>query len=501
VLVGSPWSVPRSLNGPHEPQRFAPAGRETFTDGDGQYAVDGVEPGREGVQAWAAGHAPAHAVIEIRTAVTVCDLTLQAGASVHGQVRDAAGQPVREASVGPVFADGGFVVASSQTDAEGRYRLVDLYPGQQDLAASAATGRATTIVELTAGATAEWNPVLQRVTGIRGRVLGPDDRPLGGITVSLGDDGGLPVGDRTTTDGSGAFALQPADEGPVCVRVGDWLQPPLKIARWIQPGTQDLVIRLAAADLPTARLRGRIVDANGAPLVATFTANRDRETAAHVAEAAADGRFELGPLPAGRYRGRVVTKAHGSLPVADVLLEPDGQRDLGDLVLQLPGSAVVDVRDEQGQPARSLVRLYTPDGDWVASMQTEQGRAVFAALQPGRYFVCCGGVPRAAHGEFEVLSAARAQADLQLAPVGCADVTVRDPSAVPDLDLAVAAFADGRFAGLFGNMRSGPRVRLWVPPGRYAVEVRAHDGRRARAEVTIRAVDDHPTVAVDLPPK
>jgi hypothetical protein len=433
--------------------------------------------------------------VEVTAGVTICNLIMVAGGVVQGQVRDADARPLGNVVVGPSWRQDEFVNLQASTDAGGRYRL-ELGAGRWSLAASSEGARVIETVEVVARAMAEWNPVLRRVGGIRGRVLGADDRGLAAVAVSLCSDM-MPVGPGTVTDADGAFVLQPEAQGTVDLRVGDWQAPPLKHVRGVRPGTQDLVIRLTAADLPSAYLRGSVVDERGAPIRASIAATRVRESQGSSAETTPDGRFELGPLSPGRYMVRVSTPAHGCLALEQIVLEPQREHDCGELVMKMPGSAAIDVRDEQGNPAKAFVVLFDAASNWVASMNTEQGRATFPALQPGSYFVTCGGAPRAARGELEVLPAARVYADVQMQRVGHADIVVRDPDKVAELDLSVLAFAGGRFAGLFSNTR-GAKVRVWLPPGSYALEVRAGDGRRARGEVTIRGLDDHPEVTVEL---
>ena len=506
VHLGANDALTRSLNGPYETERFLPAGPETWTDERGEFAFDGIEPGREIARAWAAGKAPTSAVIEVRGTATRCDFSLARSATVHGRVADGNGAPIAGARVGPPFVTGWLAGATCESDEQGRFRLTDLPLGSVTLSATATAGRASATLELTSGAIVEWNVALQPTRAIRGLVLDPRARPVADLQVAI-SFGDQVEGAATRTDENGVFELKPTDSGFVDLRIGEIAAPPLRVVRRVAPGTSDLVIRLERRDRPSVRVIGRIVDPNGRPLRATVRASEPRMTQTRTTETAADGTFELGPIAARPHRLSVVTPAHGSVAWPVRTFAVDECCDLGEIVMKRPGRAVVEVLDQQGRATRGFVALYTEDGEWIASARAERGRAEFAALQPGSYLAVCGGAPFAGHARLVVEPAADVLTTLQLRRVGHADVVVTDEpgstsgAAADLLAFAFVANADGTrgaFAGMFGNAVGTHRIRLWVPPGHYVVELRAGNGRTAVARVAIRDRNDHPRIEVEL---
>jgi hypothetical protein len=317
-------------------------------------------------------------------------VTLVDGAMVAGVVRDSAGKPVVKATVrfGDEFFS--FPSCSTTTDEAGRFRLENLPAAPESASLVATDGKASARASLllTAGATTEWNPVLGTGKTIRGIVLGPGEVPLPGTKVGVVHPNFQRVQRWFDAGADGTFLLQQVGDEPCSVQVAVG-ESVLREVRRVAPETADLRILLGARDLPTARLRGRIVDMDGKPLEGSVSLLRDRVlTSDSVQLDPRTGAFAFGPISAGRYRVLAYTKATGQLPLGAVELQPDEERVLADVVVQPGGEVDYTVTDVEGEPVDSrLVRLYTASGESISGGVLERGKGRLAGLQPGRYLV------------------------------------------------------------------------------------------------------------------
>lgn len=489
VLVGPAGTWREPNNGPLDEVRIEPWGRTLLTGPEGGFLCDGTALGRLQVRAWAPGHAPQVLEVEAgRGAPARCDFALLAGASVHGVVTDGSGRPVPGAAVSCGGEDGRFVDLDAVADEGGRYRLVDLPPGRRVLhAAKGALAGSSAGLELAAGGEQACDLVLRPRPSIRGVVLGPDGGPRAGWWVGTWPEGLAGPLVRTAADGT--FELWLEHGGAVTVAVG--ATPHLSAARVgdVRSGTADLCVRVGAA--PAARLSGRVVDAAGRPLAAQVMALRPGDTGSTSAATRGDGTFELGPLPEGPCALRVSTRAHGFLALPPRQVPAVGTVFLGDLVLREPGGVRVLLRDPDGEPCDGYAVFCGTDRQWVASVQVKGGAGRLPHLQPGPLWVTVAGGRTSAAGEVLVVSGGEARVELQLQENGLAELQVDDPS-VPaggeaPVFQVVARTRAGRFAGLFGNAMGAATAKLFLPPGEYALEVFAADGRTARGGVAVPA--------------
>jgi hypothetical protein len=124
VRVIDPKGSP--LRGAHVLRRFTRAAAGT-TDGDGLLRIEGLERGEQDFRISAAGHVSTWKTIDLRETDDVeVDVVLEEAAVVSGSLRSADGRALTAAKVRLHREDGSW---ETQTDAEGRFTLVDAPAG------------------------------------------------------------------------------------------------------------------------------------------------------------------------------------------------------------------------------------------------------------------------------------------------------------------------------------------------------------------------------------
>ncbi|HVS20010.1 MAG TPA: carboxypeptidase-like regulatory domain-containing protein, partial [Planctomycetota bacterium] len=293
----------------------------------------------------------------------VIELPLVSGATLAGLVVDDLGAPVADAqlevTIDPVMmGQGGFEVRKGRGDAEGRFTLAHVLPGEV-LVVAEADGHLDARKELTlvAGETrGDLRFELSLGNAIAGHLRWPDGTPAVDIEVEAQFDaanlGGMgafnamrgPRGDATT-DATGAFRITGLGKGPFTVRA----ESERDGATWnvrrdaVAPQTLDLELELEE----TLAIAGRVVDDTGAPL-AKFRVRASEKTGgmipglggAQVSDSFEDeaGVFRLEGLSDRTWLVRAQAEGHGQGDALEIALTGAPREGL---VLTLPRAASV----------------------------------------------------------------------------------------------------------------------------------------------------------------
>ena len=388
-----------------------------ITGADGTYRLDHLAAGESSVIA-DRGDLPAGAVAplarkyELQSGdhLTGQDILFTRAAVLSGKLTEAAsGKPASNQyltayfslasaeaapnAAGPVGSEESVRTLQATTDATGVYQL-KVPAGRYRLSLSVARpprdswtlSPASRPVEVTEGGhQTGLDFVLAVPPQLHGRVLLSDGRPAAGVTVftnqlyvDIGKESTNPWAALTATDGSFAINIDrsqgpgqfPGENQTACVafRASD------NLAGWtpIRDVDQPLEIRLAPGALAT----GRIVDPQGHPVAGvSFNVNwaepHERRPLAFVRGRASDaqGRFRIGPLPAGTLEidtvetdAPYITDAEwnydGGLQVA---LQTGQTQELPTMHLDRRGrTASVTVVDLQGQPVPGALVMSQP---------------------------------------------------------------------------------------------------------------------------------------------
>lgn len=362
------------------------------TDATGRFRFVGVKPGRYRVQTARqgffpdAGLAPAVEMTAGR-GVTVPPVKLWPGGSISGTVNDEAGEPVAGVQVTlfrRAYLNGRrelVQVLNSVTDDRGQYRLFGLQQDRYFVRADAprvpgetiqypstfypsmTEPEKATLVLLAAGQEQSgFNIALRPVSGFRiaGRVLnGLTNTPLDDLSVSIYSRGGHAIS-TPVQHGSGRFAMNGVSPGLydlVSTTMYDRRKIQARRLLDVRRDVDDLVVTL----LPGVQLSGRMrVDGEGevkwSGLGVAIESAEDVIGGGGVGRVDAEGKFEIGPLAAGRY----TPKLHG-LPTGAYLKA----------VKIAEQEATLDLSGAAGQ---------TVETTWVVSMQ---GGKVTGKTTPG----------------------------------------------------------------------------------------------------------------------
>ncbi|GAB2806403.1 hypothetical protein GCM10027176_09260 [Actinoallomurus bryophytorum] len=192
-------------------------GRVT-TRGDGSYELAVPVAGSYVLIVAADGHQPQAATITVGDEPLGYDLALSGTSGLTGVVRGAAtGDPVAAATV-VVTDQRGEVVASTETDRDGRFAVGELVSGTVTLVVSADGHRPRAVpVKVSGQGTTEQDVELRAGGRVKGTVrAGAQNMPLGDARVALVNSAGDTVA-VTTTGSDGGYAFTDLDKGEYTV--------------------------------------------------------------------------------------------------------------------------------------------------------------------------------------------------------------------------------------------------------------------------------------------
>jgi RNA polymerase sigma factor (sigma-70 family) len=500
VLLG-PLGLASVASGDPTVFLITPSPERLQTDADGAFVSRQVAVGQLHIRTWAVGYGP-NLQMPTLTADRVNEvaITLAAGATVRGTVRDAEGVVLAGAAV-RLGDQTDFPQALAFADAAGRYELANLPAGAQRLVAAHGAARASATLTLTAGSTTAWEPTVggsgDRVAG---RVLGPEGAPFA-AQVGVAPRNRSSIRNWVTTDAEGRFEVAGIDDRTCELHIARDGATLLEL-RDVVTGRTDLEVRIAAEDVPSARLHGRIVDPLGQPARGSVAISRPESQPFAVQPLDASGSFAFPLLSARTFEVTASLEGFGLQRLGELTLQPRDDRRI-ELALQVPGDVEFTVLDAAGQPVSTEhVILFTGGGATLEGCAIEAGRGTRRTLQPGQYHVqALVASPELFAANFTVRSGATTRVEVRGRPAPRVQLTFRDPDAVPGLRVTVRANdATGQLAGY---LQTFPQNTLPLTqqrqfaPGDYTIACRTSDGRTMQTTLTVGSADQ--ALTIDLP--
>ncbi|MEQ1893882.1 MAG: carboxypeptidase-like regulatory domain-containing protein, partial [Planctomycetota bacterium] len=261
----------------------------------------------------------------------------------------------------------------------------------------------------------------------------------------------------------------------------------------LRPAREERVLRVPASRRPSARVRGRVVDASGATpanlALELATANLGLPS-----EVEAEGNFEVGPLVPGLYTLRVRAQGHVEHVFGPHRFAPEETWDLGVLTLEPAGSLVVRAqRPTEAATLEPWFRVLRRSADGLFELgKVEAVGDVWRreALAPGEYALEVGGhLVAAALVPFELHSGETCTLEIPLVLGLAREIHVR---AAPDLGLARVRLRLWTSAGelvaedeLFPRSPGDYHSFGTFAPGTYRVVAELTDGPRIEAELRV----------------
>jgi hypothetical protein len=436
-------------------------------------------------------------------------ITLPKGMTVGGRVTAADGTPLGEAAIsvaeaGPFFSlralasEAGRDVATwVRTDAGGRFTL-QMNPMVHQVLVHK-PGHAPKLVEsFDPRAGGDLDVMLDPGVAIRGRILRPDGRGVGGAALILQDGSETAVG-TVLSDDTGGFSFADLAAGRYDLQI-EKQDAGIHARRTVEAPGPDVRVELG----PTFTVRGRVFDAASRAPVPEFAVtvghdppSQDGDFPGLRTQAfdAPEGVFVMEDVPAGESTVTVSSDGYRTKEIEGVAIGGDAGAPELEVALELGVSIRGRVSSAGGEPIDDVrVSVRSAQREQEGAETDENGEYELKGLTPGEVMVdfAKSGF-RSAHRTVQTLQATRLDVTLSRGlslngvviyeDAGVANAQVYASSSVADADTQTAATdANGLFT-LHG-----------LGPGRYNVSARAQD--KGKAE--LRDVDSTSAGALRL---
>ncbi|MGB3970179.1 MAG: carboxypeptidase-like regulatory domain-containing protein, partial [Planctomycetota bacterium] len=298
----------------------------------------------------ARGHGPRHDRLRLDPGqAAALDVTLPAACTLSGSATDRDGAPVaaRIVAGGPDT----FTSVRGTADADGRFVLPDLAPGETPVLARGAAGmRAAATLALQPGEN-HWQAVLADPAtdaNLRGVLVDRHGQPLAGHRVQVRPGRG--PAPSTTTGQDGTFALRVADGVLVDLRV---YAPGQQVTGFAAGVFRDVdpargQHRLELLPVSGGSITGRIETAGHVGVPASVTCWHHERAERVRLLATTDGTIAFAAVPAGTLDLLCEHPGHAGAARRDLSLPPFGRLDLGLIVLGSGGALSGTVRGPGG---------------------------------------------------------------------------------------------------------------------------------------------------------
>lgn len=471
--------------------RGKPVARETRTDAEGRYVVEGLAPGLarlmvRGPQRFG----PVERQLELRAGERADGtVRLTAGVTLRGSVTDGGGRIVggAEVQIGPYA---GFLSRFVKVDAVGEFVIEGLSAGETTAKVEKeGVGRADRTFVAAPGDEVAWAVRLDAGLEFRGRVVDDAGEPRAGWSVWAVSR--AHVGDTRTlwsrgakTDGEGRFTLVSVPDAALrCEFTPPGRRRAVFTERDLRPGRPERVITISDAELAEGVVRGRLVLPDGRPAVGVSVRMASRRVVgSRKDETDAEGKFVLREVGRG---GQVLYVESPELPrqtVARFEMKPAEERDLGVLTTLAGGMLVVTTQGAAGleAPFTTLTLQHVEGMRREYPVRFGRGEADGEQrLLPGKYeWMADGEGLVRARGELVVEAGERCALDLTPVPGQPCDLVLKVVAAGGG-DGEPAPFAvrvrDAEGQGVASWMTldqgaAGVRTRRWLVPGEYTLE-------------------------------
>lgn len=377
------------------------------TDEDGTFRAISVPPGDNPVWARARDMAPYRSTCVVANyGSSVLRITMQTGGIARGTVSNHEGTAVAKAEViHGKWQD--MERVSTYSDATGAYELRGLPIGEVNLRAEHdQEGKANSIATLQSGKPVTLDLQLSRGVELAGVVTDQFGKPVAKVFVEAtaertGNAKHWMHYARTAEDGS--YHIPNCPEGrSVRVEFKHKEITPYRVAAF-DPRTGPLNVTVQSGVI-TAYIRGVVIDENGQPLAGVEVRPRCNPRDMFLTEVTtkADGTFEFGPLPDGKWDISMHHKTYTAPNIATHELAVGESWDLGKVQLRMGGTAIIK---PVSVPAQDLTFMITDTQSKARWAIRPAEQPVTPLLRPGDYMLQVWGKRAAAQSlRFTIVS-------------------------------------------------------------------------------------------------
>jgi uncharacterized GH25 family protein len=442
----------------------------TTTDGDGEYALDGLPAGERSMDFTKPGYLPKRKSVEVATGKeSRLDVEMERGRDLAGRVVDSSGRPLSGARIG-VTSGPPMNSVQAFSDAEGLFKLEGLVDSRYTISA---TKEGYVTAELPNVQVPSSQPItLTLDTGgtISGRVIGLSDAELATVTVTASGSG---TSSRTQVDAGGTFTIRGVSDGrvaltasisgarphqsaPKYVEVISGLAPPVEIDFSAGVTVRGLVSRMGS---PVSGGNVSFSLKSGGPGM--------------TAQIATDGRYEISGLPPGDYNVYAFTFRNITYQ-AETTITSGGIFDIDIRGGTLRGR-VLDATT--GAPLADTTVFLAPSPELRVAKNTitdSEGKFVIEALPGAKLEV------RATHDQYApgsqsvvIASGTAPEVEIRLNRGSEAIIRIVDAQSGSLVSGGVSVFEGRKNVAFASSQSDDGTIRVWLAPGTYKAHVYA----------------------------
>ncbi|MFZ2491382.1 MAG: carboxypeptidase-like regulatory domain-containing protein, partial [Thermoanaerobaculia bacterium] len=446
------------------------------TDGNGEYAIEAIEPGEKMLEFAHREYATVQKAVKLSDRETRLDVQFEGGAAAAGVVVNDSGSPVAGAVVRA--AGGGF--GQVQTETDGSFRFTQLRPGRYTFTASGAGLAPGTVRDVDVPSAQPIRITMPAGSTIYGRVSGATPAELQRTTVMVSQN----FGSGSLVDASGNYRLQGVPTGKIRVNAmvmnpggPGKLSPAVEID--IAPGESrqvDLEFRSGAT------MTGRVTR-GGQPLPSATVSFRPKPPAQTFASAPTNeqGVYTVSGLEDGEYSVHILDMQRLSPASQSYTVRGSGTFDIDLKSVTVRGRVI---NSANGGPVREPRIMLRPEGSDPQAMMSGRvamgdanGTFIVDFVAPGRYSAAAEKEGFSSQPvDITVSEGGSNEIELKLAPADAVKVRVVDARDGKVVTASIVTRdAQGR-SGQSGSNYGNPsgEVTLYLPPGTHSAIVSAN---------------------------